>query len=188
MVDEEAIQLAAARRGDPAAFRRLVEPHMRGMYRVCYRMTGDASLAEDAVQEALWNAYRGLERFDGRARLSTWLYRIAVNAALSLRRAHESSHGKIVRLEGSGDAALPDVADHGPQPVDVARARQLEGALERALDRLTQLERSAFVLRHLEQRPLEEIATVLESNVNACKQAIFRAVRKLRPALSSWRT
>ena len=186
MGDDGQVWLAAAKCGDSAAFRRLVEPHTQGLYRVALRIVGDPSLAEDAVQDALWNAYRGLDRFDGRATFSTWLFRIGVNAALTVRRRHEA--GRREAATDDRDDALRDVPDESPQPLDVARAHQLQGALAVALDRLTPLERAAFVLRHLEQRSLEEIATALQSNVNACKQAIFRAVRKLRPALSSWRT
>ncbi|MEL7372527.1 MAG: RNA polymerase sigma factor [Myxococcota bacterium] len=187
-VGDEADILAAARKGDAAAFRQLVAPRTDALFRVAFRILGDKTLAEDAVQEALWNAYRGLEQFDARAQFSTWLYRIAVNAALSIRRAQAAGSVVSLRVVGEDDPAWVEVPDTGPQPVDVAGARQLEGALTRALDRLTDMERAAFVLRHLEQRSLEEIASTLELSVNACKQAIFRAVRKLRPALLPWRT
>ena len=185
MGDDGRDWIADARGGDPEAFRQLVEPHTRGLYRVCHRILGDPGLAEDAVQEALINAYRGINRFDERSSFSTWLYRVAVNAALSVRRSHQALASTYDDVSDNG---LDHVPDRGPQPIDVAGARQLGGALDSALERLTQLERTAFVLRHLEQRSLEEIAATLQSNVNACKQAIFRAVRKLRPALSAWRT
>ena len=186
--DGGSARVAAARRGDSAAFRHLVDPHIRGLYRVSIRILDDPSLAEDAVQETLWKAYRGLDRFDERASFSTWLYRIGVNTALGVRRTHrEGGIGRHL-VDDPTNEVLSRVPDRAPQPVDIAGSRQLEGALEKALDRLTPLERTAFVLRHLEQHSLEEIAAVLESNVNACKQAIFRAVRKLRPALSPWRT
>ncbi len=186
--DGEQALLEAARRGDSVAYRRLVEPHTRGLYRVSIRILGDRSLAEDAVQEALWSAYQRLDRFEERASFSSWLYRIGVNAALSLRRKHMGRVQEERPHLEAGVEMLGDVPDDAPQPVDIVRAHQFEGALADALTRLTPLERAAFVLRHLEQRSLDEIAGVLESNVNACKQAIFRAVRKLRPALSSWRT
>ena len=73
--------------------------------------------------------------------------------------------------------------ERAPEPAELASGAQLGSSLASALEALTPLERTAFVLRHLEQYPLEEIAHALESNVNACKQAIFRAVRKLRAVL-----
>lgn len=171
-------QIAAARAGDHLAFQRLVRPHARSSFRVAMRILGDRALAEDAVQDALLNAYRSLDRFDEKSSFSSWLYRITVNAALSLRRA---------RLAPGEEEISESVVDAAPQPIDIAAAHQLGGSLERALEQLTALERTAFVLRHLEQYPLEEIADVLESNVNSCKQAVFRAVRKLRSALAPWR-
>jgi RNA polymerase sigma-70 factor (ECF subfamily) len=174
--------IAAARRGDQEAFQQLVRTHARSLFRVAMRILGDRALAEDAVQEALLNAYRSLPQFDERASFSSWLYRITVNAALSIRRKHRPE-----QLAGATEEEALNLPDLSPQPFDVAGARELSGSLERALEELTTMERSAFVLRHLEQYPLEEIATVLESNVNSCKQAVFRAVRKLRTALAPWR-
>jgi RNA polymerase sigma-70 factor, ECF subfamily len=180
MTGGEQAWIAAAKRGDHQAYQRLVQTHARSLFRVAMRILGDRALAEDAVQDALLNAYRALPDFDERAAFSSWLYRITVNAALSIRRTQKPN-------QEEDDNALELVPDLAPQPFDVAKAHELGGSLERALDQLTTLERTAFVLRHLEQFSLEEIATTLESNVNSCKQAVFRAVRKLRAALAPWR-
>src|SRR5688572_14416045 len=74
--------LAAARRGDEGAFRHLVEPHRAGLHAHCYRMLGSLHDAEDALQDALLGAWRGLAGFEGRSGLRGWLYRITTNACL----------------------------------------------------------------------------------------------------------
>lgn len=165
-----------ARAGDVRAFQQLFERHARAAYAVCQRLLGDPALAEDAVQEAFLKAHRRLEQFDGRAAFGTWVHRIAANTAIEfLRRRRDEAGDPAELLEASVDEA----ADPGAA---LSQAQLVRGVGE-ALGQLTALERSVFVLRHLEQRSLHEIAHTLSSNVNACKQAIFRAVRKLRAHL-----
>jgi RNA polymerase sigma-70 factor (ECF subfamily) len=182
---DEQQSIEAAKRGDQRAFRRLVDTHARALHGVCYRILGDAASAEDAVQDALVNAYRGLEKFDGRSQFSTWLHRIAVNAAIGALRARRPE----LSIDDD-DSDAPPLGDALPShdPVEQAHGQEITRRLGVALGALSPLERTAFVLKHVEQYPLEEIATSLESNVNACKQAVFRAVQKLRTALAPLRS
>src|SRR5919202_5887932 len=76
--------LQTARRGDDDAYRRLVVPHRPALHAHCYRMLGSVQDAEDALQEALFNAWRALPRFEGRSSLKAWLYKIATNACLKM--------------------------------------------------------------------------------------------------------
>lgn len=200
-------QIERARAGDQRAFRALIDRHARPLFGVCHRILGDAAAAEDAVQDALLSAFRALAKFDGRSGFGTWLHRIAVNAAIAQLRARRAEvglddlHGELAPVRSAADvsagslgtgsgraqvahALVPPVT----QPDAIAQGDELGRHLGAALARLTPLERTAFVLKHLEQYSLEEIAQVLESNVNACKQAIFRAVQKLRTALAPLRS
>lgn len=187
MTDVEAQWIRAAQRGDQAAFRRLVEAHARPLLRVCQRLLGDVALAEDALQDAFLNAWRALARFDGRSSFGTWLHRIAVNAALAMLRQRRVE----LSIDGEDDGGRADAwlgPDGSLDPFDRASGHEIGRRMAQALEALTDAERSAFVLRHFEQCPMDEIARELDSNVNACKQAVFRAVRKLRLALAPVRS
>jgi len=185
MTDDEAHWIARAKRGDATAFRRLVDANAVTMFRVCARITGDRALAEDAVQEALINAFRHLVDFDGRSAFSTWLYRIAVNAALV--QVRKRRHREVPWPEHTnGDESEPiETADEAPNPERQAVSADIRREVEAELSRMTPIERAAFVLRHQEGRSLEEISAALSLNISAAKQAIFRAVRKLRAALEA---
>jgi RNA polymerase sigma-70 factor (ECF subfamily) len=173
-----------ARAGDKGAFGQLVLEHTPELFRVCVRVTGDAALAEDALQEAFVQAWQALPRFEGRARFSTWLHRIAVNAALNQRRSRAPWGRRLVDdPEGEQLAAAPD---HAPGPEQEAHAAVLGRAASAALEQLTPLERAAFVLRHHEGASISEIRAALGGSDNAVKHAIFRAVRKLRVALAPY--
>jgi len=184
MTDDEARWIARARAGDATAFRHLVDANAGAMFRVCVRITGDRATAEDAVQEALLSAFQHLADFDGRAALSTWLHRIAVNAALMQvrRRPHPAGAAWPKHREGDETDFL-DAADESSTPYRHAVSAEIRRDVEAELARMTPIERAAFVLRHQEGRSLEEISAALSLNLGAAKQAIFRAVRKLRAAL-----
>ncbi len=188
--DDDAHAIAQARAGDQQAFRCLVDTHARGLFQLCFRITRDATLAEDAVQEALYKAWRALGEFDGRAAFSTWLHRIAVNAALEqLRRS--ARHRQAAIDESHDEDAERDFlhgfADDTPGPEARAVGTQIGQRIGVQMERLSPTERAAFVMRHCEGERLERIAVVLSLNTGQCKQAIFRAVRKLRGALEPLR-
>ena len=140
-------------------------------YAVCLRITRNRDMAEDAVQDALLSAWNKRQQFDHSARLDTWIHRIAVNSALQLLR--KSRPGSF------------DVPDDRKLPDAVRAEQELGDQLSAALEKLTEIERVCFVLKHLEQWRLKEIAQETGANVGAVKQAIFRAVRKLRVGMAN---
>ena len=182
--------VADARLGQAQAFRRLVEVHARPLFHVCVRITRDEALAEDAVQEAFYKAWRGLPEFDGRAAFGTWLHRIAVNSALEQLRRNARHRHEASGSEDDGehdDALLERQGDDAPGPESHATGSEIERCIDRQLARMSALERAAFVMRHYQGEPLEAIAATLSINIGQSKQAVFRAVRKLRAALEPWR-
>jgi len=173
--------VSRARTGDPDAFRLLVERHSQPIFRVAYRMTGNEHDADDVVQETFLRAYRQLDRFEERANFGTWLHRIAINCALDLLRAR----GRMDRYYGGDpeDAEMNGAIRSEPEQDRLLISAELREQVAAAMERLSGNERTAFVLRHFEGMPVEEIGKTLGIQVNAAKHTIFRAVRKLRQSL-----
>lgn len=170
-----------ARSGDADAFRLLVEQHSRAVFRLAYRMTGNEHDADDVVQEAFLRAYRQIGRFEERANFGTWVHRIAVNCALDLLRAR-SRHDRHHVREEDGEMSN-SIETSQPQPDRLLLSAELQKHVASAMESLSGNERTAFVLRHFEGMPVEEIGRTLGIQVNAAKHTIFRAVRKLRQSL-----
>jgi RNA polymerase sigma-70 factor (ECF subfamily) len=177
------IDVVPAEGSESDSFRALVEEHSPMVFRLAFRMTGNASDAEDVVQETFLKAHRSLGGFDERARFGTWVYRIAVNAAIDLIRRR--GRGTVVRPAGEDDPPVVEtLASKDPQPDRVALSGQIQRDVAAALTQLSERERAAFVLRHLEGMPIERISEVLKIGPNAVKQTVFRAVQKLRRELA----
>ena len=173
--------------GDTEAYRALVVRHSQALYRVAFRITGNEADAEDVVQEAFLRGYRKLEGFESRANFGTWIYRIAVHCALDRirhRRGDEAS-----RIADTNDPELDQlqVADHAANPERLVLSGEISALQQAALSSLTATERTAFVLRHMEDCTTAEIGAALGIEPNAAKQAVFRAVQKLRRRLAPLR-
>jgi len=182
MQTTDVVTVSRARAGDSDAFRLLVEQHSRLVFRVAYRMTGNEHDADDVVQETFLRAFKQLGRFEERANFGTWLHRIAVNCALDLLR----SRGRLDRHYG-GDPEEAEmmgaISSSDPQQDRLLLSAELRSHVTAAMEKLSGNERTAFVLRHFEGMPVEEIGKTLGIQVNAAKHTIFRAVRKLRESL-----
>ena len=172
-----------AKRGDTEAFRQLVLAHSQRVFRVCFRITGEEMLAEDAVQDTFLKAWQKRQSFDGRSRYTTWLHRIATNAAIDLMR----KRGNLT-LGVTDDAAMQADRMSGNEPPLEAKvdATVATHVASRAMETLTAMERVAFSLRHFEGVPVKEISRTLEISQAACKNAIFRAVKKMRAAMQDY--
>jgi RNA polymerase sigma-70 factor (ECF subfamily) len=173
--------VAVLRRGLPtqAEFHEAISNRSDRWFSACLRITRNRELAEDAVQEALLAAWNKRHQFQGDSSLETWIHRIAVNAALQLIRKQRPSV-----FEPLDD----DLADAGDSPESDMANHDLGGCLAAAFRHLTEIERVCFVLRHLEQWKLREIADEVGTNEGRVKQALFRGVRKLRVQMADMRS
>jgi len=193
--------MSSARAGDARAFRALTEPHRRELHVHCYRMLGSLQDAEDALQEAMLAAWRGLEGFDGRASLRTWLYRIATNRCLDALRAtrrrppkqwdipgidppEPTGLGEIPWLEPCPDTLLDGAIGVSPGPE--ARYEQAESvslAFVTALQRLPPRQLAVLILRDVLGFDANEVAAMLDTTVESVKSALKRARAALQRQL-----
>lgn len=181
-----------AARGDEDAFRELTERHRRELHFHCYRMLGSMHDAEDAVQETMLAAWRGLDRFEGRASLRAWLYRIATNRCLDTvreggRRPQPPPAGlfgpptptrmnELTWLEPYPDALLSGLSDQEPGPEGLYETREaIELAFIVALQALAPRQRAVLILRDVLGFRAAEVAAMLDSTEDAVKSALKRA-------------
>ncbi len=178
MPDDVAELVTAAREGDRQAFDELVRRTYAETFNLAYRLVGNEEDARDVTQEAYLRAYKGLRRFRGEARFSTWMYRITANCAsthLGRRRRHR--HDPLL-----DDAPVADDTP-GSDPELRAEAGELRHRLVGAVDRLPPKLRAVVVLRDVYDLPHEAIAAELGISESAAKVRLHRARRQLRGEL-----
>lgn len=191
MVQEASDDLAlvhASKRGDLAAFEKLVKRYDRKLFRIAQHLTHNREDAEDVVQEVFLKAFLHLGQFREDAKFSTWLTRIAMNQSLmKLRKRRPTREVSVDNDFQSDDGNLPiDVEDWAPNPEQLYRATQLREILRATLQKLGPGLRVVFVLRDIEGFSLQETAEALGLSVIAVKARSFRARLQLRERLSKY--
>lgn len=173
--------------GDKDAYGLLVARHSQSVFRAAFRITGNEADADEVVQEAFLRGYQKLPAFEARSEFRTWIYRIAVNCALNMISKKKVEATYQIAEDADPTEHQVQVADTSAGPERTLLSREIEALQAKAMRSLTPTERTAFVLRHMEDRPTAEIAAALEIAPNAAKQAVFRAVQKLRRNLAPLR-
>ena len=178
---EEDAFLIAAKDGDLAAFEVLYKQYASMLFHIARRMMRSKEDAEDVVQESFQLAFIHLQSFKGGSRFSTWLARIAINAALmKLRRKHHLWNVSLHQPDGTERASSSlEVEDQGLNPEELYAHKELRRSLSEALHELTPGMRKAIELRDLGERSAEETAKIMGISVSAVKARIFHGRRKL---------
>lgn len=172
----EILLISRARGGDRDAFGELVEQYRDNVYRLAYRMCGNAYDADEAAQEAFVAAWRALPNFRGDAKFSTWLYRLTTNAAIDVMR-REKRHQTV------GDGEMIEVADDADSPQETVERTEQQEAVQKALATLSEEYREVLLLRYMEELDYAEIAEVLQLPSGTVKSRINRAKAALKAAL-----
>jgi RNA polymerase sigma-70 factor, ECF subfamily len=176
--------LAGLRQRDPIAFERFFEAHADRVYRLALHLLGNAQDAEEVVQATFLSAFEAVERFEPRARLSTWLYRIAYNHALMLLRQRRPADPLP-----DDDAPLPaptNLVDWSAWPEAHVLSAEVRAMLQDAIGALPDHYRAAFVLRDVEALSTADCAQVQSISESDCKVRLHRARLLLRESLSDY--
>ena len=184
--------VALARAGEEAAYRELIRRYERPLFSLLYRMVRDRELAEDLAQETFVKALNAIESYRPEFKFSSWIFKIANNAAIDHLRRRELD---TLSLDGSPHAETPEaveatalqIGDRQESPLDAVEARELGGQIEQAIAQLRPEYRSCILLRHVEGRAYEEIAEILNLPLGTVKTYIHRARNELRQALAHLR-
>lgn len=164
--------------GDRSAFEQLVLRHQELVFSLAYKLTGNREMANDVAQEAFIRAWKAIEKFRGDSTFSTWIYRITVNTAWTLRK--KAKKHNTLNID---DAYEPIVIDEKKDPEMVAINSDLSSVLSKALNNLPVEQRIIVELKNIEGRSHKEIADYLDISVTAAKVRLHRAHQKLRQIL-----
>lgn len=178
--DVDLVHQAAA--GDHAAFHLLVERHRTMVYRVAYQFARDHHDAEDITQEVFIKVYKSLDKFRQDAQLTSWMYRIAMNACIDHKRRQSSAGAAPFGEEA--EFKMLNTPEEAPGPEDRAYAGELGEVLEQEIQRLPPGQRVVFIMRHHQGLKLGEIAESLGLAEGTVKRQLHAAVHRLRQALT----
>lgn len=177
ITEEEATLLAAAWNGDSAAFERLIMPHWDGLFRMTQRILRNREDAEDAVQTAFLDAFRNLKHFHGRSRFSSWLTRIAMNAAFM--RLRVSRRKMEISIDDSTDAskahARVQIVETRLNPEQEYLSNEARVLLAKGLEKLKPRYVEVLHLRNVQQLSARETARILDLPVGTVKARLHRA-------------
>jgi RNA polymerase sigma-70 factor (ECF subfamily) len=188
MEQEQAYSLNSLRAGDREAFAAMVDEYSPKLYRLALRMLGDPLEAEDVLQESFLKAFNAISTFEGRSKISTWLYRITSNEALMRlrkKRPELISVDEPIQVQ-KGDPIPRQLEDWCCLPEEEFMTSEAMHQLDMAMDDLSPALKAAFILRDLQGLSTEEAAESLGISESALKTRLSRARLQLRKSLSNY--
>ena len=188
--NDETALIERLQAGDKSACAECIEIHSPGIYRLALRLMQNEAEAEDVMQETFMNAFKAIDKFEGRSGLGTWLYRIAYNAAMMRLRKPQQYILSVEETlsEEEGNLIPKQLFDWCCLPEEDFATDEVQSELERAIQKLPEKYKSVFVLRELEELSTQETAVALDLTPSTVKVRLHRARLQLREQLTPYFT
>jgi RNA polymerase sigma factor (sigma-70 family) len=176
--------IAQLRQGNEAAFKQVFEAHQDRIYNTILYMIQSAEEAEDLTQEVFVDVFLSIENFKAQSKLSTWIYRIAINKALNHQRFKKAKKRFGAVLSIFNLSPIDDAPDF-VHPGILLENKEVSEALYKAINELPEKQKTAFVLRQLEDLSYTEIAEVMQTTTPSVESLLFRAKQNLQKILKN---
>ncbi|HHS12847.1 MAG TPA: sigma-70 family RNA polymerase sigma factor [bacterium] len=185
MMPDDQELMKRLKKGDEEALRLLVNRHRQSILNLAYRYVGNQDDAEEVAQDVFVNLYRSASRYTPQGKLTTYMYRIAVN--LSLNKIRDRKVGRYLSLHGLSERnTAGNPADETQRPDTILENKELEAVVRAALDTLPAGQRTAVILKRFNGLSYEEIAEVMECSVSAVESRLHRAKLALQKKLKAY--
>ncbi len=168
-------------KGNENAFRQLVDEYQQMVFRTCLGIVHDTEDADDIAQEVFIEAYQSIYKFRANSKISTWLYRIAVNKSLNFLRANKRK--RLFQSINKSTPEIPDDNNNLGQPHEKMLEQQRKKIMDNAIDSLPKNQRTAFVLNKVEELSYKEISEIMELSISSVESLLFRAKKNLQKKL-----
>ena len=168
---------------DPDACNELLSKYNRKIFKTAYRILGEEASAEDALQETLLNVYRGLPRFRGDSKMSTWISRITVNVCLGMLR--KGKNLQFIDIEDDSARELPAEQTRYTDPLEHTASEELRSRIEQAFTRMSQKQGAVVRLHDLEGHTIQEIARIIRCPVGTVKSRLFYGRQEFKEIFNS---
>ena len=168
---------------DPDACNELYTRYNRRIFNTAYRILGEESSAEDALQETLLNVYRGLSKFRGDSKVSTWISRITINVCLGMLRKNKNK--RYMELEDETAENLPAEDTSFTNPLAYAQLKELRSLVRQTLDRMSEKQSEVVRLHDMEGNTIQEIAEMIDCPVGTVKSRLFYGRQEFKAIYTS---
>jgi len=187
-MDPDASLMLKFKNGDVSSFEKLVKKYKENIINIIYQFIGDRKEAEDLAIEVFLRVYQARERYEAKAKFTTWLYKIATN--LCLNKIREKKKFRIVSLsksisteEGKEEELIEEIADPSPSPQEILEEREKNVLIRKAIDSLPTKQRIATILRTYEELSYKEISKILGCSVKSVERRLYWARANLKEKL-----